>query len=517
MAEVDDVAEATRLHGVFLAQRTSLQRKLDALNFVATKLSAGAGATQNTARIASLTSVIDELDIDIENLEAGISSGGGGGGGGGGGDQVPPSLVGSPVVTPTSTGAVISFNTSEPATSRYGVGTGANPTINLPAEVTLKTAHSIVIIGKAASTVYKYRLELTDQAGNVTTDTADRTFTTTAAPVVAVQDRIGINMGRPSADGFHDGTLVEYFNGVTGSSVKWIGVWSRQANWFSSAEMATVVAETLDVIHQAKTMSKFVSHAEWVPVLTLGFIPIGGTPAQVTGGSFNTHIDAVANKYVSEGYTGNVWIRLHHEFSGGPASAPWYPWFCGDNPTDQQAWRTANRFIIDRMRAIGVAHSINFKFIQCSATDASIEWYTNAYWGDAYADAIGVDQYDTNAWIAKTGTGPYHTWQNPAQAWAIVSQAANAILSVQAFAHSRSKPFCVPEFGCWSDLRSGLAAVGGGDNGYFLDRIGEITAGDATCMAMQLFRDPIPGLVNHDVLYDTVNYPVASTRVAPNF
>jgi len=81
----------------------------------------------------------------------------------------------------TTSGATITWTTSEPADSQveYGTSTsyGSTTTVN-PA---LVLSHSVTLTGLQAATVYHYRVVSVDRGGNVTRS-ADFTFTT-AAPV----------------------------------------------------------------------------------------------------------------------------------------------------------------------------------------------------------------------------------------------------------------------------------------------------------------------------------------------
>jgi hypothetical protein len=92
-------------------------------------------------------------------------------------DTVPPSISGVSADSITSSRAVISWATNEPATSRveYGITTayGASTT----ADLTLTANHSQLLTGLTANTIYNYRVISKDAAGNQAAS-GNFTFTT---------------------------------------------------------------------------------------------------------------------------------------------------------------------------------------------------------------------------------------------------------------------------------------------------------------------------------------------------
>ena len=80
-------------------------------------------------------------------------------------------------MTPTSTGAAITWNTYEPATSqvKYGVTSGYGNNTDLNSQLT--TSHTVILAGLLPNTTYHYQPVSVDAAGNVAA-LSDKTFTT---------------------------------------------------------------------------------------------------------------------------------------------------------------------------------------------------------------------------------------------------------------------------------------------------------------------------------------------------
>jgi hypothetical protein len=430
----------------------------------------------------------------------------------GGGDTTAPTIS-NVVSTPGSSSCVISFSTSEPCTARIGWGVGANPTINTAITTSAGLSHSYTIPSLAAATAYKWRAEATDIALNITTDTSDRTFTTTAAPATTIASRTGWNSGFPSNNGWNDGTNMENFEDDIGNEdMGWTGAWGLQAQSFTTAQFGTYVSSSGGALEGCigdGRFAKFASNA-WKVMFTAGFIPSDGSAATGNTGAYDGHIEDFFDLVVATGHTGDFWLRINHEFSGNG----WYSWFCGTTSGAQQTWRTYTQRVITMGRAILAPEGITLKIFQCSATDLGVEWFTNAYLGDSYVDYIGTDDYDNNAWTGKASptNNAYSPWSNPAAAWAVHYSNANHIEDVLAFADSRGKPFALGECGPWAHILD--PAVGGGDNGYYIDRIFELqTANDD--MVVIFFTDDLRPNWDHDVF--SGRFPNMAARMVANY
>ena len=90
-------------------------------------------------------------------------------------DATPPTIL-NLVVTPSSNGALVTWDTDEPATSRvdYGPDTGYGSFVE---DLTLKTSHSLQIVALDPDTTYQYSVSSTDDAA-LTTSTPNDQFQT---------------------------------------------------------------------------------------------------------------------------------------------------------------------------------------------------------------------------------------------------------------------------------------------------------------------------------------------------
>ena len=126
----------------------------------------------------------------------------------GGGDETPPTVSDVQVVTEEST-ATITWTTDEPATSTLSWGTTPEYTGGTVTSSTPVSAHRVELEGLSAGETYHYRIEVTDEAGNVAT-TSDATFTTAPPAGVVVSDDFssGIDPDRWTViDPLGDGTV----------------------------------------------------------------------------------------------------------------------------------------------------------------------------------------------------------------------------------------------------------------------------------------------------------------------
>lgn len=97
---------------------------------------------------------------------------------GGGGDFTPPNITGITVTGITTNQAVISWTTDEGSTTHVDYGLSASYGAASHNAIPV-TSHSATIIGLGGGTVYHYRVESADAAGNATRS-GDLTFTTLA-------------------------------------------------------------------------------------------------------------------------------------------------------------------------------------------------------------------------------------------------------------------------------------------------------------------------------------------------
>lgn len=96
-------------------------------------------------------------------------------------DLTPPVITAITATNITSTGAVISWTTNEPATSQVEYGPNTNYGFFSPLNPTLMVSRSVSLSGLSAGTTYHYRVISRDAAGNISTS-GDNTFTTAPPP-----------------------------------------------------------------------------------------------------------------------------------------------------------------------------------------------------------------------------------------------------------------------------------------------------------------------------------------------
>lgn len=93
-------------------------------------------------------------------------------------DNTPP-VISNIQVTPGDTGATVTWDTDESATSRVDYGITATYENGPVEDATLVTSHSIVLTGLTPGTEYHYRVTSVDGSGNGS-NSSDLTFTTTS-------------------------------------------------------------------------------------------------------------------------------------------------------------------------------------------------------------------------------------------------------------------------------------------------------------------------------------------------
>ncbi len=142
-------------------------------------------------------------------------------------------------VTPSQTGATITWDTNEAATGQVSYGTTLAYSSTSTMETVATTTHSATLTGLTASTTYHYSISATDASSN-TGNTPDATFTTTAstpaAPVIS-----GVNA---SATGTSTAT-VTWSTDVAASSQVFYGT---TTSYGSSTTLDTTASTTHSVM-----------------------------------------------------------------------------------------------------------------------------------------------------------------------------------------------------------------------------------------------------------------------------
>lgn len=106
-------------------------------------------------------------------------------------DTVVPGIS-SVTVSTTTTGATVSWNTSETTNGQVLYGTSTTYTASSTLAAAFTTAHTAQLTGLATGTTYHFQVRSMDVAGNLAT-TSDATFTTAAAPAAPQIQTVAAN------------------------------------------------------------------------------------------------------------------------------------------------------------------------------------------------------------------------------------------------------------------------------------------------------------------------------------
>jgi hypothetical protein len=128
-------------------------------------------------------------------------------------DTTPPVLSGIGASTITSSSAMISWATNEPADTQVEYGLTIAYGSFTPLAPALVPSHSQVVSGLASAKLYHYRVRSRDAAGNLAVS-ADFTFTTLVAPGPSAHWKLDEGTGTTSADASGNGHLATLVNGT---------------------------------------------------------------------------------------------------------------------------------------------------------------------------------------------------------------------------------------------------------------------------------------------------------------
>jgi thiol-disulfide isomerase/thioredoxin len=96
-------------------------------------------------------------------------------------DTTPPNIQSDPTISSTTeTGAVITWETDEPATSQVNYGKTETYGSTTPLDTNLSTSHSVTLTGLDPNTTYNFKVISTDAAGNEATSEGELTTLATA-------------------------------------------------------------------------------------------------------------------------------------------------------------------------------------------------------------------------------------------------------------------------------------------------------------------------------------------------
>jgi beta-mannanase len=194
-------------------------------------------------------------------------------------------------------------------------------------------------------------------------------------------------------------------------------------------------------------------------VLTQSIIP-QGMPSdwrqQGAAGAYDAHATALAAHLVAAGM-GSAVIRLSPKGNGD-----WNMDSIGSATADMTAWKAYWARIVTAMRAVPGAHFTFDWSINGNYRPIAFDSY---YPGDSYVDVIGIAQYDS----AATAVGLSQPARFNSQLGAI-----DGLAALVAYAKAHGKPLSISEWGLVDAARSG----GGGDDGYFVDQLAALVAGN---------------------------------------
>jgi hypothetical protein len=109
---------------------------------------------------------------------------------------------------------------------------------------------------------------------------------------------------------------------------------------------------------------------------------------KINNGSFDAYFDAFGDKLKS--YNDTIIIRLMHEFEGD-----WYPWSLTQNNNDPQAYISAFRHVVDRVRARGATKVLWMWCVNAFPKPyLKYNWIVSAYPGDQYVNIVATDVYN---------------------------------------------------------------------------------------------------------------------------
>jgi len=193
-------------------------------------------------------------------------------------------------------------------------------------------------------------------------------------------------------------------------------------------------------------------------------------------GAYDWAFKGVAEQLVAH-HMGNSIIRLGWEFNG-----TWYAWHLNDS-AEVADFVTYWKRIVDAMHAVPGASGLKFMWSGSvgSGTPYDIaKAYPegNDHTNHPYVDYVGVDVYDKcwdkTVYPFPMGASDAVKLECQKKAWStLLKPWGNNIPQWQAIADSHHVPFCIPEWGLWTQATSDPQKNqgGGGDNPYFIQQM----------------------------------------------
>lgn len=226
----------------------------------------------------------------------------------------------------------------------------------------------------------------------------------------------------------------------------------------------------------------------------------GGSLAQGAAGAYDGYYRLLAQRLVAGGQS-NAWLRLGWEFNGS-----WYPWAAASSPATFAAYY---RRIVDVMRAVPGAQ---FRYVWNPTIGAEQFPAEQAWPGNSYVDAIGLDLYDVswqpNTYPLTGGMSATDVATRRANAWYGYLRMDHGLNFWVGYAKAHGTPLALPE---WGLVPTGMH--GGGDDSAFIAHVHQWVSGHN--VAFESYFDAVGDLGDHRL--DSGQYPNAAATYAAYF
>jgi hypothetical protein len=215
-----------------------------------------------------------------------------------------------------------------------------------------------------------------------------------------------------------------------------------------------------------------------------------GQWSDVTSGAHDATFRAIARQLVAHG-RGDAAIRV-----GVEANGDWFPYAVTAATAPQ--YRAAFRRVVGVMRA--QAPHLTFWMDLAAGSGlpgqhSRLDTLNLMYPGDAYADGISIDHYDSYELTARTSAG-WSTALKPSQ--------GPGMADVAVFARAHGKGLAVPEWGLHS-------LQGAGDNPFFIQKMHDFFMANRDVLVFECyFNEPDPYIRN--ALWGPVQLPRSSAQ-----
>lgn len=280
------------------------------------------------------------------------------------------------------------------------------------------------------------------------------------------------------------------------------------ARQFAAARQRSngVVVDTLDT----RTFARLADPRWWTGCWGVGapmvygvaIIPTqsGGTLAQGAAGAYDGYFRLMAQRLVAGGQ-GTAWLRLGWEFNGS-----WYPWSAASSPTTFAAYY---RRIVTVMRSVPGA---SFRYVWNPTIGAEQFPAEQAWPGDSYVDAIGLDLYDISwqpdTYPVPSGATETEVATRQQNAWSGFRRQDHGLDFWTAYARTHNKPMALPEWGLVP-----TSMHGGGDDAAFIAHVRRWVM--LHNVEFESYFDAVGDLGDHRL--ESGQYPAAQAAYASDF